>query len=117
MKSQHYVSGTTGGGGEHSNRIHISHAGPILLVSCLSIFLMLIEWIFRKTLIKYGMMVSELEYSVDEDLPNFFESIKKSSALELVDENKNMMENFGFETTDPDTVEGLSSIIMPFKAM
>lgn len=63
------------------------------------------------------MMVSELEYSVDEDLPNFFESIKKSSALELVDENKNMMENFGFETTDPDTVEGLSRITMPFKAM
>ena len=28
-----------------------------------------------------------------------------------------MKENFGFETTDPDTVRGLSSIVMPFKAM
>lgn len=117
MKSQHYLSGTVEGTNKHTGRFHISHAGPILLTSCISIFLMIIEYVFRKTLIKYGMLVSELQYSVDEDLPNFFETIKKSVAQELILENDNMMKNFGFETTDPDTVEGLSRIIMPFKAM
>jgi len=57
------------------------------------------------------------EISVDEDLPMFFKAIKMSSALELVDEYKNMKDKFGFETTDPDTIEGLSEIVMPYKPM
>ena len=55
--------------------------------------------------------------TVDEDLPNFFRSIKMSSAQELIAENENLMERFGIEVTDPDTVKGLSKIMMPFKAM
>lgn len=55
--------------------------------------------------------------SVDEDLPNFFKSIKMTQAREIVCENKNMMERFGFEIQDPDTIMGLNRIIMPFKAM
>ena len=39
------------------------------------------------------MMKKDIE--VDEDLPNFFKVIKLSQADELVNEEENMMNNFG----------------------
>lgn len=54
---------------------------------------------------------------VDEDLPNFFDSLNLSSAKELDLENENMKWNFGFETTDPDTIANLKNISMPIKEM
>lgn len=53
--------------------------------------------------------MADKEISVDEDLPNFYKSIKLSHADELVKENENMMNNFGFEPNDPDTIEILDA--------
>jgi len=66
---------------------------------------------------KWGFSMSEGEIEVDEDLPNFFKALKMSSANELIAEYKNMKENFGFETTDPDTIDALDAIRMPIKPM
>lgn len=68
-------------------------------------------------MVKWGIKHEKGKMKVDEDLPNFFESIKLSSAKDLVAENDNMRNNFGFETNDPDTIAQLQNIIMPFKAM
>jgi hypothetical protein len=59
--------------------------------------------------------MSDKEISVDEDLPNFYKSIKLSHADELVKENENMMKNFGFEPNDPDTIEILDATKQPKK--
>jgi len=53
--------------------------------------------------------MSEKDIEVDEDLPNFFQSLKLSHADELILENENMMKNFGFEHNDPDTIEVLDA--------
>lgn len=53
------------------------------------------------------------EIEVDEDLPNFFNAVKLSQADELIEENKNMHYNFGFEPNDPDTIEKLDEIDVP----
>jgi len=56
-----------------------------------------------------GFTMSEKDIEVDEDLPNFFQSLKLSHADELILENENMMKNFGFEHNDPDTIEVLDA--------
>ena len=71
----------------------------------------------EEKLVYYGIKLKAKKMVVDEDLPNFFLSIRMSSAQELVCENENLMNKFGFEITDPDTIKGLSNIMMPFKAM
>jgi len=44
------------------------------------------------------------EIEVDEDLPNFFDTIKLSMAEVIISENNNMINNYGFEPNDPDTI-------------
>lgn len=55
------------------------------------------------------------EICVDEDLPNFFTAIKLSQADELLEEQINMRENFGFQHNDPDTIEKLDHCSVPKK--
>lgn len=57
------------------------------------------------------------EIEVDEDLPNFFDTIKLSMAEEIISENNNMINNYGFEPNDPDTIERLEKASMPKRPM
>jgi hypothetical protein len=57
------------------------------------------------------------EIEVDEDLPNFFNTIKLSMADEIISENTNMIEKYGFEPNDPDTIERLEKASMPKRPM
>jgi hypothetical protein len=59
----------------------------------------------------YGMQRKEIE--VDEDLPPFFEAIRLSQADEIIAEEENMQNNFGFLLTDPDTIEELEKVLYP----
>jgi hypothetical protein len=68
-------------------------------------------------MVKLGMVTERKRMLVDEDLPNFFDSLHLSRAKELDLENENMKWNFGFETTDPDTIANLKNISMPIKEM
>lgn len=53
------------------------------------------------------------EIEVDEDLPNFFEAIRLSQADEIIAEEENMQNNFGFLLTDPDTIGELEKVLYP----
>ena len=57
------------------------------------------------------------DIEVDEDLPNFFEAVKLSASEELCSENDNMMKQFGFEFSDPDTIRTLQEAQIPKKAL
>lgn len=61
--------------------------------------------------------MSSKDIEVDEDLPNFFEAVKLSQADELIEENKNMQQNYLFEHNDPDTIELLEKATIPKKAI
>jgi len=52
--------------------------------------------------------MSKSMIKVDEDLPNFFKVIKFTSANQVIKANDNMMDNFGFERTDPDCIDVLN---------
>lgn len=57
------------------------------------------------------------EIEVDEDLPNFYDTIKLSMADEIIAENENMIEKYGFEPNDPDTIDRLKISSMPKRPM
>jgi hypothetical protein len=66
---------------------------------------------------KWGFDMTSTEIKVDEDLPNFFKSVKLSQADEVVLENENMKTNFLFNLNDPDTIDRLNGTKVPKKAI
>jgi hypothetical protein len=66
---------------------------------------------------KWGFAMASSEIKVDEDLPNFFKSVKLSQADEVVIENENMKANFLFSMNDPDTITHLDNTKVPKKAI
>jgi len=80
-------------------------------------FIIAIQKIFSDYLMKWGFAMASKEIKVDEDLPNFFKSVKLSQADELVKENINMQNNFGFSLNDPDTIKTLDKTAVPKKAI
>ena len=60
--------------------------------------------------------MARVDINVDEDLPNFFKCVKLSQANEIVKEQENMRDNFGFIHNDPDTFDMLKETRMPKKA-
>ncbi len=73
--------------------------------------------VFADRLRAFGFSMQGKEIEVDEDLPNFFDTIKLSMAEEIISENNNMINNYGFEPNDPDTTERLEKASMPKRPM
>jgi len=91
MKSEHYV---------HPNALWI----------VFGIIALIVIQIFKN-------MMAAKEFDVDEDLPNFFESITLGQADMIVKEEEHCQENFGVLINDPDTVKKLDEIEVPEKAI
>jgi hypothetical protein len=50
-------------------------------------------------------------------LPNFFKSVRLSQANEVITEETNMRNNYGFSYTDEDTIEELEKSSIPKMAI
>ena len=61
--------------------------------------------------------MSSKDIMVDEDLPNFFKSVRLAQADEVVKEFQNLKENYGIEYEDPNVVNILDHTSMPKKQM
>ena len=68
----------------------INWATPALFMGTAAVGIITIQKVFSKYLMKWGFTMASVEISVDEDLPNFFKSVKLTQADELIAENKNM---------------------------
>lgn len=79
MKSQHYFDA------------HVNWATPATVFAIYSIGIYVIQKILGERLAKLGFAMSDKIISVDEDLPNFFKSVKLSQAGKIIEENKNLM--------------------------
>ena len=61
------------------------------------------------------MSVEEME--VDEDLPNFFEALMLSEAEKVIAENRQMMDEFGFELAESWLIDKLENTQWPEKSI
>lgn len=50
---------------------------------------------------------------VDEDLPHFFDTTTLAQRRQMTTMYNNMKSNFGFEYTDPDTIQALADAKYP----
>lgn len=62
---------------------------------------------------RWGFSLQAKEIEVDEDLPSFLTTVKLSQCDEILEEEKNMKENYGFSFTDQDTIDMLEKAVIP----
>lgn len=96
----------------------INQASPLFLMSIYCVFIIVFFSVVPEDyLTAWGFTMSEKDMEVDEDLPNFFEALKFSEVNKLIDENKHMQENYGFELYEYDFIEKLENIEWPEKSI
>lgn len=105
MPSKHYLDFT------------VNWASPIFLMAIAAIFLIVIQNVFSDYLQRWGFTLQAKEIKVDEDLPKFLTTVKLSQADEILSEEFNMRENFGFSFNDGDTIAALRESKNPKKAI
>lgn len=101
----------------HTIDLQANYSSPLLDIAFISALLLFFQKVLWDTMIRLNMVEEQRPMEVNENLPNFFESLKLSNCRELLSENENMQSNFGFENTDPDTTDRLLNISMPEKEM
>ena len=101
----------------HILKMELNWTTPTLVMAIASLGIIIIQKVFADRLMKWGFTMASQDIKVDEDLPNFFKSVKLSQADELILENANMQENFSINLNDPDTIETLDATTMPKKAI
>lgn len=70
----------------------------------------------RGALARWGFAMQRKDIEVDEDLPEFYKCVKLTQADEIIAEEENMQNNFGFLINDPDTIEELERVDVPKKS-
>lgn len=87
---------------------NINQASPVFLLIISATFLLIIQKVFDpETLASWGFSMQAKAIEVDEDLPDFFETVKLSMADELLLEESNMKMHYNFSYNDADTIEEL----------
>jgi len=104
-------------GADLKDSAEINWAFPALFITMAALSIIGLQKVLGEYLTKWGFTLQTNAIAVDEDLPNFFESIKLSQADELIAENDNMRNNFGFTPNDPDTIHVLDHCKVPKLAM
>jgi len=60
----------------------INHATPVALMALASVAVLVIQIVFAPFLQRWGFTMSSKDIMVDEDLPNFYKSVKLQQADE-----------------------------------
>lgn len=86
MSSAHYWSTLS----------ELNQATPMLMIAFAFVVIIFLRIAFYDQLSKWGFTISTNEIEVDENLPNFFESVKLRDADWLVTENMYMEKQYKF---------------------
>jgi hypothetical protein len=87
---------------------HLVHFN--IVFAMLAIVALLVVYVFKS-------LMSAKQFEVDEDLPNFFETISLGQADMIVNEEAHCKKAYGVLVNDPDTVETLDNTEVPEKAI
>lgn len=96
MRSGHYIID-----------LSINWAVPMKFIIICAVIVILIQVICSNHLQQWGFTMQRYSIAVDENLPNFFQALKFTQANELVQEYKNIKDNYGFEIEDPSVIAQL----------
>lgn len=85
----------------------LSQATPILLLAVAFVAITIMRIGFYETLVKWGFTLTQNEIEVDENLPNFYASVKLSDADWMVKESNYLKEVYGFTFVNQKVVDKL----------
>ncbi len=103
--------------GHTFGNIKVDQAVPVAMMCGAILVIILLQSFFRKQLKKWGFSFGGSKINVDENLPYFFTAIKLSDADWLIQENKNLKENYGFEIISEEVSHVLDTVGAPKKAI
>ena len=87
----------------------MSQATPLLLFSFAFMVITILRVGFYEYLTAWGFTISSNDIEVDENLPNFFESVKLSDADWLVKENNYVKENYNITFVNSTVIDRLDN--------
>lgn len=103
---------------DHLIEYRVCQSSPLFLMSLTCAILIVVQVVIPKELLlKWGFTMSQEEMEVDEDLPNFFTALLLSESEKVLAENKQMMEEFGFELSESWLIEKLDNTKWPEKSI
>jgi len=79
---------------------NLAQAAPLLLIGVVLLVILLLQKYCKKTVKAMGYTFHEKKLRVDEDLPNFWNSLRYSQANWLYRENQYLKEKYGFSFVD-----------------
>jgi hypothetical protein len=103
--------------GHTFSKITVDQAAPLLLMGVCVAIIIIMQSFFKKTLKKWGFTFGGSKINVDENLPKFFDSIRLRDADWLIQENKNLKDEYGFSIVDSKVIKVLDSVGAPKKAI
>ena len=98
---------------QHFFELDIDTATPVVLMCFAAVFLLIIRKILGDKLMKLGFTMQAKELEVDEDLPDFYTTVKLLHSSEILSEEANMFKNYGFSFNDGDTIAALQRSCVP----
>lgn len=103
---------------DHKIVYRVCQSSPLFLMSMTCVILIVVQVVIpNELLLKWGFSMSQQDMEVDEDLPNFFTALMLSEAEKIVAENRQMMNEFGFELSESWLIEKLENTTWPEKSI
>lgn len=103
---------------DHLPEYRVCQSSPLFLMALTCTILIVVQVIVPEELmLKWGFTMSQDEMSVDEDLPNMFTALMLSEAEKIIAENRQMMNEFGFELSESWLIEKLENTQWPEQAI
>lgn len=87
----------------------MNHASPMLMIALAFIVITVLRVGFYDTMMKWGFTISTNTIEVDENLPNFFQSVKLSDADWLVKESNYLRDTYRFTFANKIVVDRLDA--------
>lgn len=97
--------------------IRVDQAAPLLLMGLAVLVIIVMQSFFKKTLKEWGFSFGGSKIEVDENLPQFFNSIRLRDADWLLKENQNLKEEYGFAVISKKVADILDTVGTPKKAI
>jgi hypothetical protein len=97
--------------------LRIDQAAPLLLMGAGISTIIFLQTFFKKTLKLWGFAFGSAKMNVDENLPFFFTSINLQHSDWLINENKVLKDNYGFELISKEVSNTLDTVGRPKKAI
>jgi len=87
----------------------LNQATPMLMIALVMTVIIVMRVFFFETMTRWGYTISSNVIEVDENLPNFFASVKLSDADWVVKENNYLKDNYKFTFAKDSLVETLDA--------